>query len=182
MSFTIIFVSVVVLNILWYRLKYILKNNGYEVSIWNHFSDISNALDLALTNTASRKIRKEAFILFSVLIIGSIVFVCTFFFGIVESPDEWRCKSYNEYLAHQTNGRVIDKFIDKENHSFKTLIIKNNNTEDAETEIPLWINDFYEKTEIGDTVIKQNNSAYVLIKNMHKSIVLADTNSPCKDK
>lgn len=42
-----ILIAVIVVNFYWYRMKAILKDNGYKVNYWHsHFGDILNFFDL----------------------------------------------------------------------------------------------------------------------------------------
>jgi hypothetical protein len=47
LSFFLLLILVIAINLLWYTIKSILSENGYKVSYWHsHFRDLSNFYDL----------------------------------------------------------------------------------------------------------------------------------------
>lgn len=78
-TFPIMMIFTLVLNGLWYWIKFILKENGYPVSwFWNHFSDIPNMFHLAKKTEEPDKRRKYYAIAISLT--TAIIFLILFFF------------------------------------------------------------------------------------------------------
>lgn len=59
----------------------------------------------------------------SYIIVGG-VFLFFVIKGTIESSHS-RCDVLNEFMPYNYNGLVIDKYVDSNNHSTKTVIIKN---------------------------------------------------------
>jgi len=74
-----IIISLVVIgNILWYWIKFTLKENGYSVNwFWGHFNDIPNMFRLA-KKTEDKKTRLRYYIMVWALLLSFLSFVGIF--------------------------------------------------------------------------------------------------------
>ena len=102
---------------------------------------------------------KIKYIIVSVCIIP-ILFLFTY--SLFQPPH--LCNLYTEFKESNYQGIVVDKYIDKENHNTRTIIIKSN--EEIFTMIlPRDTSSFYTTVILGDTVIKKAGYEFIAIKN-----------------
>ena len=100
------------------------------------------------------KVPKLAYILpgiFTVIIFIFIVFENFF------QPSYW-CKMEKEFNEANYKGIVVKKFIDKENHSQKTIQIKSSN-EIFSIDLDSDRSGYFEYAKIGDTILKPTNKS-----------------------
>jgi hypothetical protein len=73
-DFQLVLFLVILVNILWYVMKIVLRTNGYQWRWFDHFSDVANMVRLirATPNTAAR-VRYIA--LFGAILVGTGVFI-----------------------------------------------------------------------------------------------------------
>jgi|SRR5690606_9468421 len=88
------------------------------------------------------------------LCIGSIV-IYKFINGVRKLVPNKKASEY--YSEDQYYGIVMDKFIDREQHNYKTIIIRNENYERSVL-FDFEIGGLYEFIEIGDSISKNVNS------------------------
>ena len=128
-----LFLLVLIGNILWYWLKFDLKNKGYKIHyFYGHFNDLANAADVIKKSDNPQTKKTYRSVLFS--IIGVIILMPTILFTNIPTFEDHRCKRFNDYLEHQVQGVVESKFINSSNHNIRTL---NFNNGKRETQTPI---------------------------------------------
>jgi hypothetical protein len=79
----VVFFLVLVANGLWYYIKYVVRQNGYESHLfWGHFGDIQNLHSLANTEQDTNKKKNFQYLLYAfyiVLFLTLASFVFMFF-------------------------------------------------------------------------------------------------------
>ena len=65
---------VIIVNILWYLMKFVLRTNGYQWHWFDHFSDIANMVRL-IRATRSPATRARYIALFLAILAGTGVFI-----------------------------------------------------------------------------------------------------------
>lgn len=103
-------------------------------------------------------------------------------FPFIKQAFQSNCNAYQDFLKDSYNGIVVKKYINREQHSYKTVEIKN--LTDSKINVFLLdfdISCFYDKININDTIYKEhgNNTIYLTNKN-GKSISVLDFG--CKTK
>ena len=103
------------------------------------------------------------------IIIGIVVIYIFFYVNTPTYEDEVK-GTIDAYRAQQYSGVIINKYIDKEQHLFKKIIIKEGNNErtllfDAE------IGGIYDFFSIGDSIVKKENSLKVKIVRRNKDSI-----------
>ncbi|NEM96083.1 hypothetical protein [Pontibacter burrus] len=164
-------------------MKEILKKSGYKVSGFVSPADYVRMFDL-VSGTEDRS-KKRKYVTLLLASIASPVLMFVFFITGAESVDEWQCRRYNDYLAHSVQGVVVEKYIDQPNHALKTLTINVNGSTFKETELTLAIPELFDFVEKGDTIFKEAESPYVLVKGTNGETQFSDLDNPCnisKDK
>jgi hypothetical protein len=72
-----IVVSVVLINIIWYRIKLILRDNNYHVHyFFHHLTDISNFVKLVIKEENKRRKAMYYLLSFLVLLITLVTIIC----------------------------------------------------------------------------------------------------------
>ncbi|WP_299112204.1 hypothetical protein [uncultured Winogradskyella sp.] len=118
----------IVLNGLIFIIYLILKNNGEKGNLFNGaiFNNPIKLFQLA-NRTENKGIKFTYFLLVFAVPVLTILFGFTAFNQISEFGKRDECK-YEEYFANREwNGKIIEKYLDKENHAYPTLKIKNEN-------------------------------------------------------
>jgi len=156
----------VVLNALIFIIYLILKNNGEKGSFFNGaiFSNPIKLFGLA-KRTENNGLKYTYFSLVFAIPILTILFVFAAFTQISEFMNRNEC-DYQEYFRNREwNGKIVDKYIDKENHAYQTISIE---TENGIFKIQGGIlSEFnnYELIQIGDSITKTKGQ---LIANLYK--------------
>ena len=145
----------IVLNGLIFIIYLILKNNGEKGSFFNGaiFNNPIKLFRLA-KRTENKGIKFTYFSLVFAVPILAILFAFTAFTQMSEFMNRDECE-YQEYFRNREwNGKIVDKYLDKENHAYQTISIKNDSgiykIQDG------ILSDFnnYELIEIGDSISK----------------------------
>ena len=84
-----------------------------------------------------------------------------------------RCDAYDEFLQMSFNGVVYEKFIDYEQHSYKTVIFRNfEKPTSAKILLDLDLSELYNNINVTDTIYKEvNNDSVFKIRNMQKFLI-----------
>ena len=171
-SFDKIIVLVVILNILAYWIKYILKSKGYPVSWFSkHLRDIPNLWRLfGKTKKASERLLY--FILGTVLPILTIVFIVAAFLQMKDFTEVDWCKLQEQFRQTEWSGIVTNKYIDKPNHSYETIEIKSHGQIQKIQNWVLFQNGNFEQIEVGDSIVKKQGLVNVSLYKSGQEIQL----------
>ena len=145
----------VVLNLLIFIIYLILKNNGEKGSIFNG-AVISNPIKLfgLAKRTENKGIKFTYFLLVFSIPILTILFAYTAFTQMSEFMNRDECE-YQEYFKNREwNGKIVDKYLDKENHAYQTISIENEKGIFKIQDGILSEFNNYELIEIGDSISK----------------------------
>jgi len=110
------------------------------------------------------------------LYIGFPFGILFFYFGVgyINKQCEEYVKNTIKYEIHK--GIVIDKYIDKENHSYNTVVYLS--VEDSSAKKIIYPNDksgLIDYIEVGDSIVKNSNSySFDIYRNSHKKSILLD--------
>jgi len=83
------------------------------------------------------------------------------------------CKDKMEFAGSTYKGIVVKKYLDKENHNYKTILYSNSN----KLSITRLIDDtsgYYEFVTSGDSIYKIKNSEYINVNNINKFKIYFD--------
>jgi hypothetical protein len=172
----VIFLSILSIVFLFW-IKEILKKKGYKVSGFISPTDYVKMFNL-IFSTEDRSQKKKYIILLSASITSPVLMLVALTTGM-DTVDDWQCKRYNDFLSYSMQGVVVDKYIDKPNHAFKTLIVASNNGNFKDVEISIFVPEVYELIAKGDTIVKELNSPNVLIKSNSGIKLFSDLHNPC---
>ena len=145
----------VVLNGLIFIIYLILKYNGEKGSIFNGavFSNPIKLFRLA-KRTENKGIKFTYFLLVFSIPILTILFAYSAFTQMSEFMNRSECE-YREYFKNREwNGKIVDKYLDKENHAYQTISIENENGGFKIQDGILSEFNNYELIEIGDSISK----------------------------
>jgi hypothetical protein len=154
-SFNKIIYLVIILNILPYLIKSILKRKGYSVSWFRkHLRDILNLWDLfKKTQKASEKL------IYFALGTGFPILTIVFIISVVSYMSDFakvdKCAYEEQFRQTEWNGIVTDKYIDHPNHAFETIEIENDGQNKKIQNWILFQNGNFAKIEIGDSIVKK---------------------------
>lgn len=154
-TFDKLIVLVIVLNIMAYLIKYILKTKGYPVAWFSkHLRDIPNLWRLIkkTQNTGERILYLVLGTSFPLL---TVVFIISAFsqmkdFGTVD----W-CEYEKQFRQTEWQGIVTKKYIDNANHAYETIEIDNNGKLRTIQNWVIFQNGNFEQIEIGDSIVKE---------------------------
>ncbi|MBK6265376.1 hypothetical protein JKA74_10025 [Marivirga sp. S37H4] len=146
-------------NILWYWLKFDLKNKGYKIQyFYGHFSDLAKATEVIKKTDEPRTKRTYRGILFSLILV--IILMPIIFFMNMESTENRRCRRFNDYKLYSLNGTIAFKYIDKPNHAMETLSFEDGT---EENEVPIFVDELFEFIQPGDSICKVSGSTELLV-------------------
>jgi hypothetical protein len=81
-AFQIAIALCVVVNILWYRAKFIVRRHGYPMSLfWGHFRDLKNLAQIA-AEEESIPFKRGCYLLLGAIILGFILFIIAGAIGV----------------------------------------------------------------------------------------------------
>jgi len=155
-------------NLNGFAIKRVLKDNGFDVKYFSgHFSDTKNIFKLAKA-TAEINLRKRYYRMGFLDITFGLVFLSSgiFLFSSLPSLNDGACRAYKEFRGQEYKVVIVDKYIDKKEHSYPILICKD--LKDNKIVNQNFVNDitgFFKFVSIGDTLIKQKNEIGITIKN-----------------
>ncbi|MGV8946262.1 MAG: hypothetical protein ACOH1N_07525 [Lutibacter sp.] len=122
------------------------------------------------------KLSKSYVILF-IFIIITISYLTYWGIKHIPSQDELCKQGVEFYKTKNFTGVVIKKYIDEENHSHKTIIVKENMNEKS-IFLDADIGGIYEYISIGDSISKNKGELFVLI-NRKKNDTIIDFKFRC---
>ncbi len=143
------------LNVLIFIIYLILKNNGEKGSFFSGaiFSNPIKLFRLA-KRTENNGIKFTYFSLVFAIPILTILFAFSAFTQMSEFMNRDECE-YQEYFRnHEWNGKIVDKYLDTENHAYQTISIENENGIFKIQEGILSEFNNYELIQIGDSISK----------------------------
>jgi hypothetical protein len=79
------------------------------------------------------------------------------------------CDIENIIKSKNVNGKIIAKYIDIENHSYKMIKLIRSNGQKVKLDFSFDKSGFYDYIEIDDTLIKEQGSIEVRVKNKNKN-------------
>jgi hypothetical protein len=117
-----------VLNLLILIIFLILKNNGEKGSFFNGaiFNNPIKLFRLA-KRTENKGIKFTYFLLVFAVPILTILFAFTAFTQMSEFMNRDECEFQEYFRNREWNGKIVDKYLDKENHAYPTISIENEN-------------------------------------------------------
>ncbi|MFB9865518.1 hypothetical protein [Rufibacter immobilis] len=137
-----------------------------KIQFFPKFADISNIFDL-IFDAEEKSEKIKYIILLSTYLLSPVIVAVAFFTGF-EPAGEYSCRQYKYFLDYSVQGILKKKFIDRENHSFKTLVLLNGKGEVIDREIDFYFPAVYDLIEKGDTVIKAAKSNEMTVKKKGK--------------
>jgi hypothetical protein len=156
-------------------IKNILRNNNYPVKNFSgYLKDIKNILNLAKKTTELKLKRKYFVLAYSDVVIAPIV-ISLFVFLCISYPslNDSACDAFKIFKAQKFNAIVINKYIDKEQHSCPTLILKINGKTEKYADLVFDRTNFFEFVKNGDTLNKNNNDSLLHIRNLNLDTAFA---------
>lgn len=178
----VLIIFVVFGNILWFYIKNILSEKGYKVSWYRgHFDnlfDFSHLIDKTVDGKEKRNYQLILRGLISIIVI-MIATVGTFIFDLKNIP----CNTYNDFITEDISGLVVDKFIDKSNHSNETLTIEKNGERFNDVTLSLRNYGLYDSVRIGDKISKPKGDSVTYIVHADNKTVefKIDKEKYCRD-
>ncbi|WP_066633004.1 hypothetical protein [Labilibacter marinus] len=174
-SFYKIVVLVITLNLSAYLIKYILKTKGYPINWFSGYvRDICNLWKLFIK---TKKIIEKLiyFILGTAFPLLTIVFITSVFSYTNNFSEVDRCEYEEQFRQTQWAGIISNKYIDKINHSYKTIEIENDGKLQKIQNWVLFQNGNFEQIEIGDSMVKTQGLVNVkLFKNDKELELIVD--------
>ena len=169
-SFVGLFFVITILlgNLNSFAIKRVLKDNGFDVKYFSgHFSDTKNIFKLAKV-TADIRTRKRYYRMGFLDITFGLVFLSSaiFLFSSLPSLNDGACKAFKKFRSQEYKLVIVDKYIDKKEHSFPILVCKDlKDNRILNQNLVHDISGFFSFVSIGDTLIKQKNEIGINIKN-----------------
>ena len=145
----------IVINGLIFIIYLILKNNGEKGSIFNGavFSNPIKLFGLA-KRTENKGIKFTYFLLVFSIPILTILFVYAAFTQMSEFMNRDECEYQEYFKKREWNGKIVDKYLDKENHAYQTISIENEKGIFKIQDGVLSEFNNYELIQIGDSISK----------------------------
>jgi hypothetical protein len=166
--------------IIWYFIKNVLSENGYKTSEFrNHFSDIINVIDL-INKTNDHAKKRSYKMLFWSLVIMLLAFIGTAL-TFIGNSQKIQCKFFEDYVSREFDGMVTEKYLDKSNHSYPTLMIVTKVDTIKDVELSNFNIGLYDSIAIGDIVRKTQGDSVAYLTRKDKTIeFLAKKNYFCQ--
>jgi len=104
-------------------------------------------------------------ILLGIYLTGSFIglmFIFNWFSKIKLSPEEHFNRAVNAYIIEEYSGIIINKFIDREEHNFKKVIINENSSERVIL-LDIEQGGLFEFLNVGDSIIKTKGNLKVKV-------------------
>jgi hypothetical protein len=157
----------VILNGLIFIIYLILKNNGEKGSFFNGaiFKNPIKLFQLA-KRTENIGIKFTFFSLVFAIPILTVLVAFTAFTQMSEFMNRDECEYQEYFKKREWNGRIVDKYFDKENHAYPTLSLKNENGIYKIQDGILSEFNNYKLIQIGDSISKIKGE---LIVHLYKS-------------
>ena len=97
-----------------------------------------------------------------VLAVVGLIVIYFWFKSLSSSDDEEYNSAINAYKADQYDGVVVNKYIDKNQHNYKKVILDELGSEKVLL-FNIETSGVYDFFEVGDTLIKENGSFYIRV-------------------
>jgi len=99
------------------------------------------------------------------VIIGILIYII--FFQILPGLNGkyYECNIFHEINSQKIHSKVLRKFIDSDNHNYKKINYLNDNGIEDTMIFPAELCDMYDFLNVGDSIIKKENSIYYKVKN-----------------
>ena len=109
----------------------------------------------------------------NLIIIASLLIFVLLKHVIPFLKENTRCKIYDEFLLKSFDGYVFQKFIDYNEHSYKTIIIKNfDNSKIEKILLTFDMSNLYNKINVNDTIYKElHNDSVFIIRGKQKKLL-----------
>lgn len=95
----------------------------------------------------------------------NLVILCLFFIAIylfIPSLKQGECNKYHEFLKIEFKGILVKKNIDRKEHSYPIISIKNFRKDSIiNVNLSLDTTDFFDVINVGDTLLKTKNSSWI---------------------
>lgn len=119
---------------------------------------------------------------FKKILLGLLFLVV--FFGLVKffTPNlkDTPCKLYREFMKRELRGIVVNSYIDKSNHSYPIVEIKNEKTGKIEKlNFVLEKSDVFNKIHVSDFLVKVINSDAIFIEKASKLELVGNVDFGC---
>jgi hypothetical protein len=172
----VLFIIIIVGNIYGFVIKKVLKNNGFDVKYFSgYFIDFKNIFKLA--KIAEDKDKRKRYILMGLTeVILGLTFMITgiLLFLSLPSFNDSACKAFAAFKNQEYKAVVIDKYYDKKEHSYPTLICKDLNGNKIVNQNFIFDNSgSFDYIQIGDILNKKKNEEYIQIKNAKVDTLIA---------
>lgn len=180
-----ILIFVVLGNLFAYWIKSILENNNYKVNFFSgHFRDAKNIFKLVRLTSDKLK-RKYYFIIGLLNILSGIGFIVSFIVlvaaGIKEANDA-PCNSYKDFKSYTYDYLIINKYVDLNEHSYRTLILQDGNGNKFKNlDLNFDQSELFEFISIGDSIKKAKGTDLVNILNSKIDTTL-EVDFGCEEK
>jgi len=163
---TLFILAIIIGNILSFWTVINLKDNGLDAKYFTgHFLNTRNILKLSIKTTDSILKRKYFLIGLSNIGIDVIFFVIfILFIRSLPSSNDTACNVFKEFKSKQFNAKVEEKYLDKHEHSYKTLILQETDSRFKNQDFVNDKSNFYNFVKVGDSLIKKSNEAAVMVR------------------
>jgi hypothetical protein len=102
-------------------------------------------------------------ILFLIITVVSVIYLYDWAKDNIPTQADLCKQGVKLYKNYSVQGRVIKKFINKENHNDKTIIIKEKYNQENILILDADIGGIYDYIVVGDSVVKNNGELFVLV-------------------
>ncbi len=174
----LIFILTVLVNILGYWVKSIVKRNGYSVKYFSgHFRDTKNLFNLAKSTFDKSTRNKYLLIGFSEIgvIVTFIIFTILFLLSFPSLNDS-ACNSFKDFKRYKYDYVLINKYLDSTQHSYPTLILQDSQGNKIKNQDLIKDNSgLFDFVNIGDSIKKKEGDSLVnVINNRLDTIIEVD--------
>ena len=105
-----------------------------------------------------KKLRRNPLYIVVILIIGTIFFI------YLSKRAKSCSEAYVELRPYALRGKVINKYIDKSNHAYKTIVLsKENGINDTLTFLQFDKSNLFLSLRAGDSIVKENDSYVITV-------------------
>lgn len=166
----LLIVFAVFANIIYLLIYNILTEKGFKAPWFRgHVNNLLEFSDLAskTENAGDKRYYKNllrTYLLFIVLFIGT---VAIFLFNSKRNP----CETYNDFLAIEVSGEVIDKFEDRPNHNYPTLTLQTKDGRTNDILLSLHNNGLFDSVRAGDFATKTKGDSITYLKRSDNRII-----------
>lgn len=99
-------------------------------------------------------------------------------FKLEDVKKERRCRNEESAMEKSLHGEITDKYVDRKNHNFKTIVIGDKTgMEKTSTILATDVSGLFDKLEIGDYIVKESGSLKVVFANkIRQDSIILDYN------